>query len=514
MHFSKFFVISILFTIQLFAHDASMDLFMNHGSVMMMIDPHSGEIAFANKQASKFYQMPLEELLTKNIKDINQLSSLEVEKEMNSAKCINRNYFLFKHRIGTDEIKDVEVYSYPVIFDNRQLLFSVIVDVTDRLKAEEKVRAYELKSKQRFHFVIYLVVSFSIVTSILSISIYLKNKKMRYLTDYDPLTGVLNRRSLVAIYNKFQHKKRFPIAVFMIDVNNLKFINDTFGHITGDKMIIEVSNMLQSLNKVKTVVSRVSGDEFVMMVPNATDDLVADYVKFITSHQIVIEGVNFNSSVGVHMVHNKILPYEFAFTKAEEKMYTQKVLNKERLNVAIENSLMSRATAAVGVNSELNYVAEISGLIADRAGLSFHDVAYIKEAAKLQVIGYATISESLISDCPDFTGHENIWYRRHPETGYKILTTLGKSNTVSTAVFYHHENYDGSGFPKSIKGEDIPLASRIVSLANGIYKTMRATGTNVYDCSIFEMIKEDSGTIYDPHLVELVDSEQFSIELV
>ncbi len=479
---------------------------------MLMIDPDTGQIAYANKQAARFYKTPLELLLKKNIKDINQLSSIEVEREIVNAKLTKRNYFLFKHRIGTDEIRDVEVYSYPVKHDGKQMLFSVVVDVTDKLAAEAEVKAYELKHKQDLRFVIYLVLSFSVVISIMAIAIYLKNKKLLFLTNYDALTGVINRRSIIDIYNSFQKKRHFPIAVFMVDVNNLKFINDTFGHIAGDKMIIEVSNMLKSFNKVKTVISRVSGDEFVLMIPGATEEIVTEYVEFINSYQITIEGINFCSSVGVYMVNDRILPYEFAFTKAEKKMYTHKSLNKETLNTNIEKSLMDKATTSIGIKDELKKVAEISGIIAERLGLSSHDVDNIKEATKLQVIGYATHNDESYN-FTNYSKDENCSesFQNHPEQGYKILTTLGKNSSVATAVFYHHENYDGSGFPKSIKGEDIPLASRIITLANGIYRAMKADGVDSCDSKILDGLKADSGLIYDPHLIELIDSEEFSI---
>jgi len=144
MHLKKSFIIFLFFVCTIFnlsAHDGSMDLFMNHGSIMLMIDPDTGQIAYANKQAARFYKTPLELLLKKKIKDINQLSSIEVEREIVNAKLTKRNYFLFKHRIGTDEIRDVEVYSYPVKHDGKQMLFSVVVDVTDKLAAEAEVKA-------------------------------------------------------------------------------------------------------------------------------------------------------------------------------------------------------------------------------------------------------------------------------------------------------------------------------------------------------------------------------------
>jgi diguanylate cyclase (GGDEF)-like protein len=497
----------------LLAHDQSMDLFMDHGAKMMIIDPDTGQIHFANQQASRFYQYPLSQLLQKNIKTINQLTNEEVQRELNLAKKQQRNYFQFKHLTGGNEVKDVEVYSYPIQFKGKEMLFSVIFDITEKLRIESELKRREALSRKNMHIGIYIVLMLCGAISILTVMIYIKNKKLMYLTNYDPLTGVLNRRSIAQIYSDLQKSGNLPIAVFMIDVNNLKFVNDTFGHLAGDRLIIEVSKMLKSFKKIKTIISRVAGDEFVLMVPKADRTVVQELLRYLNDYKITIQGIQFCSSVGLHMVNDRILPYEFAFTKAEERMYNRKSMNKEALNEEIENALMSRVSETTCSSVNLQAVSEISGLVAKYAGLSKGEVLNIKEAAKLQVIGYAAeISPNKGSNF--FREEAKVkWYQKHPEKGYNILTSLGRNSSIATAVFYHHENYDGSGFPKSITGADIPLASRIIALSNGIYQALQSAGFHCFDKKNYELIKCDAGTIYDPQLVELIDSQLFLNDL-
>jgi len=107
-------------------------LFENEGTVMLIIDPLSGDIVDANPAAETFYGWTKEELLEMNINSINVLSDEEVKKEMEEARSENKNHFVFKHRTFGENIKDVEVYSQPIDFGKRKLLYSIIHDISDK----------------------------------------------------------------------------------------------------------------------------------------------------------------------------------------------------------------------------------------------------------------------------------------------------------------------------------------------------------------------------------------------
>ncbi|ADH85355.1 PAS sensor protein [Desulfurivibrio alkaliphilus AHT 2] len=117
------------------------ELFENHGSVMLLIDPRSGDILSANRVARQYYGH--HDLTNMKIQQINILSPEQVVAEMRRAESLNRNYFNFRHQLADGAIRDVEVYSYPVFFYETKLLFSLVVDVTDRLLAETMVRQKE-----------------------------------------------------------------------------------------------------------------------------------------------------------------------------------------------------------------------------------------------------------------------------------------------------------------------------------------------------------------------------------
>ncbi len=115
------------------------DFFEKNTSVMLLIDPDNGNILDANSSASKFYGYKKNELLEMKISEINLLSPEKIKEELQLAILEKRNYFKFQHRLANDEIKNVEVHSTPMSTNSGKFLFSIIHDVTDRMKAEDKV---------------------------------------------------------------------------------------------------------------------------------------------------------------------------------------------------------------------------------------------------------------------------------------------------------------------------------------------------------------------------------------
>lgn len=115
------------------------ELFEGVKEIKLVIDPENGDIINANESASQFYGYSSTQLCTMKISDINILSPEEIEAEMDSAHSGNRNHFYFKHRLSNGEIRDVEVHSGPVTYNGKTLLYSIIHDVTDRVRAEREL---------------------------------------------------------------------------------------------------------------------------------------------------------------------------------------------------------------------------------------------------------------------------------------------------------------------------------------------------------------------------------------
>lgn len=118
-------------------------MFENNQAIKLLVDPQTGAIVDANPAASAFYGYELDLLCTKNISDLNILPLEQIHAEMQQAQAGKRLYFLFRHKLASGEIRDVEVYTGPIEVQGRTLLFSIVHDVTERKKAEEALRESE-----------------------------------------------------------------------------------------------------------------------------------------------------------------------------------------------------------------------------------------------------------------------------------------------------------------------------------------------------------------------------------
>src|SRR3954470_22824452 len=119
-------------------------MFQNNRAVQILLDPTSGRIVDANIAAAEFYGWSVDTLRSMYIWQINMLDEGDIRTEMTNASQQRRSYFVFRHRIATGDIRDVEVHSGPIVTGGRSLLYSIIHDVTERKRAEQAL----LRSKK------------------------------------------------------------------------------------------------------------------------------------------------------------------------------------------------------------------------------------------------------------------------------------------------------------------------------------------------------------------------------
>ena len=120
--------------------DRYRSLFRKNHSVMLLIDPETGEIRDANLAACDYYGWPHAELCSKNIAEINVLPQTEVAAEMQKAKNEKREHYFFRHRLASGEVRDVEVYAGPIKFGGSMMLYSLVHDITDQKIADDEIR--------------------------------------------------------------------------------------------------------------------------------------------------------------------------------------------------------------------------------------------------------------------------------------------------------------------------------------------------------------------------------------
>ncbi len=144
--------------------------FDQHGAVMMLIDPQTGDILYANDAAAAFYGYTKQELQKMKITQFNTLSEEETASEMQAAQNEERNYFVFEHRLAGGDIRTVEVYSYPVTYSGKSVLFSVIHDITQQVLLQQQVKIRNT--------VVFVLGGIGILILFVLLILYIKNQKI------------------------------------------------------------------------------------------------------------------------------------------------------------------------------------------------------------------------------------------------------------------------------------------------------------------------------------------------
>ncbi|MEW8505410.1 MAG: EAL domain-containing protein [Candidatus Thiodiazotropha sp.] len=273
-------------------------LFEANKAVMLTIDPTTGSIIAANRAAVEYYGYSMNQLLRMSISDINTLSKEEVAVEMERAKNEERNHFVFRHALASGEIRDVEVHSGPFTWDGEQVLYSIIHDITDRKKAEAE---------------------------------------LEHIAHYDPLTGLPNRRLKTdRLRQAIAHSKRngTSVGVCYLDLDGFKPINDRFGHDSGDQILIEVAKRLQNVLREEDTVSRIGGDEFVLILTNLTNleecILVLDRILEIITDPIQLDDTSLvvSASIGLTLYPEDEVDADILLRHADQAMYWAKEAGK------------------------------------------------------------------------------------------------------------------------------------------------------------------------------------------
>ncbi len=226
-------------------------MFERHSDVMLLIEPLSGVIVDANPAASKFYGYPLMYLIGKDISKINGKSFDQNQSDLERVLDPETHHFICQHKLANGNTRTVEVHASPVKFKNKNLIFSIVHDITDRQQADEEIRQ---------------------------------------LAFYDTLTNIPNRRLLYdrldQTLNACKRNGCFGALMFL-DLDNFKPINDKHGHEVGDLLLIEAARRISSCIRLTDTVARFGGDEFVVLL----GELSYDKVKSESQARIIAEKI-------------------------------------------------------------------------------------------------------------------------------------------------------------------------------------------------------------------------------
>ncbi|MBN2261053.1 MAG: PAS domain S-box protein [Clostridiales bacterium] len=335
--------------------------------------------------------------------------------------------------------------------------------------------------------------------------------KIKYLSYHDVLTGLYNRTFYLEELNRLDTPRQLPISIINADINGLKLINDMFGHTKGDELIQSIGNAIKNACRKEDIVARLGGDEFSIILPNTDHDTAEKICKRIYEMCEKLEDESgsmiFKKSLSVGC-DTKIDESESLVeisNKAEEMMYKHKLLERNSMHHSIISSIQ---TTLHEKSHETKEHADRLVIMSKKIGKMMHlDHSQLKDLellATLHDIGKMGISDAILLKPGKLNEVEWVEMKKHPEIGYRIAQASPELISISEYILCHHEKFDGTGYPQGLKGNKIPLLSRIIAVVDS-YDAMTSNRTyqeaKSKEEAIIELVK-CSGTQFDPEIVE------------
>ena len=366
---------------------------------------------------------------------------------------------------------------------------------------------------------------------------------MRQLQDLsvtDWLTGLKNHgyffeRLSNELDRSLRHRR--PLSVIIADIDDFKVVNDTRGHAAGDRVLQEVSAVMADTVRSADVVCRIGGEEFAMVLPE-TDSAGALLVAERIREQIAglaIPGVGQTTvSLGIACVPEHAVDRDEIMEAADRALYMAKRNGKNRTRLA--GDVVSIGTVASGHRTGRNQVVELlvrvlrlrepalashaertadaAIALGARVSLNTAQLEHLRVAALLQDVGKIGVPDSILYKSGPLTDEEWQQIKEHPKKGFELVGGLIHPE-ASEAVLANHERWDGAGYPRGLREEEIPLLARVLLVADA-YVAMtvdRPFRRAISGPEALQELRAHAGSQFDPKMVEAMEAVATTIQI-
>lgn len=336
----------------------------------------------------------------------------------------------------------------------------------------------------------------------------LNEEKVKYLSFHDKLTGLYNRAYFEDELNRIDKERRLPISLIMGDVNGLKLVNDTMGHLEGDGLLIAVTEILRKSCREEDIIARWGGDEFIILLPGCSQHTASIVLESIQNNCRFSNSFPIETSIslGLATKHYANQDIQDIIKEAEDKMYRHKLLEDKSTRSSFITSLQKALWTRDNETEEHCQRMQLIALkIGRTVGLSESELDNLKLLATLHDIGKIAIPNSILGKQEKLTSEEWETVKKHAEIGYRIALSSPDMAPIAEAILHHHERWDGNGYPLGLKGEDIPFIARIIAVADTC--DVMFNGRPYQKAVDLKEVKAEivrcSGSQFDPDLVEI-----------
>ncbi|WP_195970110.1 HD domain-containing phosphohydrolase [Clostridium thermobutyricum] len=322
----------------------------------------------------------------------------------------------------------------------------------------------------------------------------------------DKTTGLYNRNYFEKIAVEIDKNFNGKLILIMGDSDALKLVNDSLGHLEGDRYLRDLSRIILEVVNKRGDVIRWGGDEFIILIPNAT----IEDAKEVTERINYLCRNNDSSPIPISLSmgysyreeNNKTL--DKMIEEAENEVYKEKLIKsektKKRLFEYIQKSLMEKCCESEEVRKRKHILIQ---KICEELNLTKKEIEDIQLASDLCSIGMIAIPDNIAKkNIDELTDKESEILKTHPDKGYRIVKSYPEIAKVSKIILTHHEDYNGKGYPLGLAGEDIPLGARIIRIIED-YNYYLKFDNKITKKDIEIKIKSQSYEKYDPKLVKV-----------
>lgn len=299
-------------------------------------------------------------------------------------------------------------------------------------------------------------------------------KQIDFLSYHDTLTGLYNRAFYEIQLKSLDNKEHLPLSILMMDLNALKLVNDTFGHDMGDKLLVKAASVLMDIKSSGSFCARIGGDEFICVLPHTDEEraeVISEHIKKRCA-TLNVKTIPVSLSIGIATKRYHAQDIKQMIILADQDMYD----NKQKEGSSIRKEIIYKIIEDLDHRSvyEKNHrltVLNTAMKIGEKMNLSRLQLKNLRLLAMVHDIGKISVPVEILEKADTLTEDEFEIVKRHAEMGYRITRAVPEFSQISDEVLYHHERFDGKGYPEGIKTEDIPILSRILTVADS-YEAM------------------------------------------